>query len=478
MIRIIEGKTFGLEDVEKVIQLINSLDQHPLEQAQSFFNLEEEIVISRAPGRLDIMGGIADYSGSLVLQLPIKEATIAAAQPSSDHIIKIISLRNSESAGDRYFEMQLEDFFLDNRPIDYKSARHYFANNKSTQWAAYVAGLFLVLIKEKNVHFENGANILIYSDVPEGKGVSSSAALEVAAMAAVGKAFGLEIHAFELAALCQKLENFIVGAPCGIMDQMTSVFGRKNRLMALLCQPAQLQSFIRIPDEITFWGIDSGIRHSISGSDYTSVRTGAFMGQRIISEFMKKEGYPSISGNYLSNISPGVFEKYFAHHLPVKMKGFEFIEGYQGTFDRVTNIDPESDYSISNPTAHPIYENVRVHTFSELLNGPITQKTCIQLGELMYSSHKSYSACGLGSFGTDRLVEFTKQIGPDRGLFGAKITGGGSGGTVAVLGRHDAGNLVEEIIVGYMNETGHKPYLFSGSSIGAEEFGRIILKDL
>lgn len=475
MFKIIQGKTFGLKDIENFLELLNTLNQQPLKQARSFFNPKKEIAVSRAPGRLDVMGGIADYSGSLVLQLPIKEATIAAAQPASDNAIKIITLTDDESNRDRYFEMRLEDFFIDNKPIEYKSAQQYFLRDKSTRWAAYIAGVFLVLIKERNINFRQGANILIYSDVPEGKGVSSSAALEVAAMAAVSKAFGIKIDAFESAALCQKVENRIVGAPCGIMDQMTSVFGKKGQLMALLCQPAQLQPFIRIPNEITFWGIDSGIKHSISGSDYTSVRVGAFMGQRIISEFMKKEGYPGIPGDYLANIAPDIFEKYFAHHLPQKMNGREFIQKYQSTFDTVTEINPESDYNIGNPAAHPIYENYRVHSFAELLKTPITEKTCVRLGELMYLSHQSYSACGLNSHGTDRLVEYTKQTGSERGLYGAKITGGGSGGTVAILGRHNREDLIEEIIHRYTNKTGHKPYLFSGSSMGAKEFGSILI---
>jgi L-arabinokinase len=478
MFKIIQGKTFGLKDVENFIELLNTLNQQPLKQAQSFFNPKKEIVVSRAPGRLDVMGGIADYSGSLVLQLPIKEATIAAAQQASDNSIRIISLTNSESNRDRYFEMRLEDFFIDNKAIEYKSAQQFFMRNESTRWAAYVAGVFLILIKERNIDFKQGANILIYSDVPEGKGVSSSAALEIAAMAAVCKAFGIKIDAFESAVLCQKVENTIVGAPCGIMDQMTSVFGKKNRLMTLLCQPAQLQPFIGIPEGIEFWGIDSGIRHSVSGSDYTSVRVGAFMGQRIISELMKKEGCPGDPGDYLANITPDVFEKYFVDHLPQKMNGREFIRKYQGTFDTVTEINPESDYNISNPTVHPIYENYRVHSFAELLKTPATEKTCARLGELMYLSHESYSACGLNSSGTDRLVELAKQTGPGRGLYGAKITGGGSGGTVVVLGRHNAGHLIEEIIHRYTDETDHKPYLFYGSSMGAKEFGSILLRNI
>jgi galactokinase len=478
MFKIIQGNTFGLKDVENFIELLNTINQQPLKQARSFFNPTKEIVVSRAPGRLDVMGGIADYSGSLVLQLPIKEATIAAAQPATNNTIRIISLTNCEPNRDRYFEMRLEDFFINNNPIDYKSAQQYFIRSKSTRWAAYVAGVFLILIKERNIDFQQGANILIYSDVPEGKGVGSSAALEVATMAVVAKAFGIKIDAFESAELCQKVENIIVGAPCGIMDQMTSVFGKKNHLMALLCQPAQLQPFVQIPDEITFWGIDSGIRHSVSGSDYTSVRIGAFMGKRIISEFMKKEGFPGIPGDYLAKITPDIFERYFLHHLPQKMNGGEFIQKYKSTFDTVTEINPDLDYNISNPTSHPIYENYRVHSFAELLKTKITEKTCVRLGELMYLSHKSYSACGLNSSGTDRLVEFTEQAGSKRGLYGAKITGGGSGGTVAILGQHNAGHVIEEIIHRYTNETDHKPYLFSGSSMGAKEFGSILLKNI
>ena len=224
------------------------------------------------------MGGIADYSGSLVLQLPVKEATFAAVQPALDNSIKIISLADKELNRKSYFKMRMEDFFINNKPIDYKTAQQFFSKNESTKWTSYVAGVFLVLIKEKNIDFKQGANILIYSNVPESKGVSSSAALEVASMTAVCRIFDIDIDSAELAMLCQKVENLVVGAPCGIMDQMTSVLGKDSELMALLCQPAELRPFVQIPDEIKFWGIDSGIRHSVSGSDYTSVRIGAFMG--------------------------------------------------------------------------------------------------------------------------------------------------------------------------------------------------------
>ena len=125
---------------------------------------------------------------------------------------------------------------------------------------------------------------MISSQIPIGKGVSSSAALEVAAMQAVCAAFEIRVEPRQLALLCQKVENTIVGAACGVMDQITANCGVENSLIALLCQPAEIQGTVPIPETMEFWGIDSGVRHAVAGSDYTSVRIGAFMGYRIIAD--------------------------------------------------------------------------------------------------------------------------------------------------------------------------------------------------
>ena len=103
------------------------------------------------------------------------------------------------------------------------------------------------------------------------------------------------------------------------------------------------------------------------------------------------------------------------------------------------------------------------------------------LGELMYQSDAGYVRLGLGSDGTDEIVRLTRRLGPERGVFGAKITGGGSGGTVCVLGRGDDGSgeaAVEEICGEYERLTGRKPYVFRGSSPGAVAFDHLRLKVL
>jgi galactokinase len=399
------------------------------------FNTNTDVIVTRAPGRLDVMGGIADYSGSHVLQFPIAEGTVAAIQRNDERRLNIVTLLNDEPRQSS-FTMPLSVF---DGPVEYEAAHEFFKRDAENQWAAYIAGVFLVLMRERGVHFASGANILMASQVPPGKGVSSSAALEVAVLQAVTKTFVIELDAREKALLCQRVENLVVGAPCGVMDQMTAVFGERNRLLLLLCQPAEIKRMIALPRQLMLWGIDSGIRHSVGGGDYGSVRAATFAGLQIISDLRPQT-------DYLANISPTEFEREYRAQLPEHIR---------------------------TPTAHPIYENVRVQRFVDLLDQCETsacKEIFEELGELMYESHHSYTKLGLNSAGTDLIVELVRREGPNAGLFGAKITGGGSGGTVAILGDQTSRAAIERVVASYAQETGHEPYVFHGSSSGSESF--------
>jgi L-arabinokinase len=283
-------------------------------------------------------------------------------------------------------------------------------------------------------------------------------------MQAVAHAFGVPLAPRDLALLCQMSENLVAGAPCGIMDQMTCVFGRPDALLALLCQPADLQPSVPVPDDVAFWGLDSGERHAVGGSDYGAVRTGAFMGLRILSERVE------VPGGHLANIAPEEFERDLMPCLPEEMAGDEFVARYEGMPDPVTRVEPGRCYRVRAPTAHPVYERRRAERFRGLMREPAGDARLIEAGALMYESHASYGACGLGSPGTDRLVGLVRAEGPEAGLYGARITGGGSGGTVAVLGRRDASAAIARVAAAYERVTGYRPYVFAGSSPGAAVF--------
>jgi galactokinase len=452
---------------------------------------------ARAPGRLDVMGGIADYSGSLVLQWPIRESTTvrlqflphdAARGPAA---LRVVS-RDARGTA-RTVDVPLA-LVNDARP-PYDDIRAWFAESPTRHWAAYAAGVFAVLAGEHGTQFSHGAIVEIESDVPEGKGVSSSAALEAAtltallgAMGARGAEAGLALLSpRDQALLCQRAENLVVGAACGVMDQMAVICGRAGHLMALLCQPAELQPPLRLPDELAVFGIDSGIRHAVTGSDYTSVRVGAFMGYRILADMAGLAVRPGTRDGHvlvddprwhgaLANVGREAFHEYEVH-IPNTLQGSVFLQRYGGTTDLVTRVHPNRCYPVWTPTAHPIYEHERVSEWARLLQEPDGQGRAARLGELMYQSHASYGACGLGSDGTDLLVDLAREAGEAQGVYGAKITGGGSGGTVAVMADISAraDEAIAEIMAEYEKRTGREPELFSGTSPGAWFVGTAVV---
>lgn len=425
-----------------------------------------------APGRLDVMGGIADYSGSLVLQLPLDRRTTATLQRIAAPRADVVSVR----AGAKYHASVGFDV-LHSREL---LARHVAADPGS-HWASYVFGVAHACLfspESAAPALVGGFRMHIESTVPEGKGVSSSAALEVASLAVIAAAYGVRISAEDIARTAQWAENHVAGAPCGIMDQMTSACGLADHLLRLRCQPAIVEGQVAIPPGYRFFGVDSGIRHAVTGADYGTVRTAAFMGYRMIAALsalpVERDGarvriHDDRWGGYLANIPPAYFATHLAARLPERLRGADFLARYHGITDDVSSVDPLVEYPVRVATAHPIQENARVERFAELVAMLGTAPDVVhEMGDLMRAAHESYSACGLGSDGTDRLVDLVRESGPESGLFGAKITGGGSGGTIAILAAVDAIAAVRSIAERYSAETGRTAEVFTGSSSGIE----------
>lgn len=457
-----------------------------LEANAAFFDPAVPLLMARAPGRLDFMGGFADYSGGLVLEMPIARATCAILQPDDTPFIRIRSAALDDGGHPAEVTVSLEELQRSGEPLTYESARTRFAANEHEHWAAYVLGTLLVLMRERAVTLTHGLRILLLSDVPIGKGVSSSAAVEVAVMRVLCAHLDIGLNGRDLALLCQMAENLVVGAPCGVMDQMTAAYGERGKLVALLCQPAEIQDSVPIPGSVQLFAIDSGIRHAITGADYTSVRIGTYMGYRLIASLAGLPVEHADDGRayvhdprwhgYLVNISPSEYQAYFRAHLPETLPGREFLAHYHGATDQVTRVDPSCIYPIRHPVEHPIYEQHRVLLVRQLLRDPNPTDDALRLiGEMMYQAHESYNACNIGSGGTDLLVALARKAGPARGIYGAKITGGGSGGFVAILAHADAGPVVHEIARTYHAKSGKGGDILSGDSDGALAFGVIQL---
>lgn len=447
------------------------------QETVSWFDWAKPITLARAPGRLDVMGGIADYSGSLVLEMPISESAMVAVQPTNDGMVRIVSLPLDDETDLRRYEVDVAALQAAAAGDPGRLASRLQVDDAGQHWASYIAGVFPVLIRDAGLDLAGGCRLVLDSRVPEGKGVSSSAAIEVATLLAVAGAFDVDLSPEAVARLCQVVEHQVAGAPCGIMDQMAVTLGQENRLMALLCRPAERVEHLDLPPDVEVWGIDSGERHTVAGADYTTVRTAAFMGHRILMHHLGLEVSECEAGvvkvendpwdGYLCNIPVADYEGNWRAMLPVSMRGDEFLSRYHGTIDPVTRVDPDRDYAVRACADHPIRETARVEEFCRLLKAPLDEPAKQRLGQLMLSTHDGYTACGLDSPGTSKLVQWVKEEGGRHGLYGAKITGGGSGGTVAVLAEAGAGAEVRRLAERYGEDLAHPVYLFAGSSSGA-----------
>jgi L-arabinokinase len=412
-----------------------------------FFDPGREISVARAPGRLDVMGGVADYSGSLVLQMPIRAGVFAAVQLRSGRAVHVMSLGHH---GTPARVASREDLTVER---SYREERARFAE-PSTRWAGYALGAFTVLAREREARFPCGASVCIGSTVPEGRGVASSAAIEVAAMSAISGAFGLGASAHEIAVLCHLLENEIVGVPCGPMDQFAVALGEDSRLLALLCRPAQQLPFVDLPDGLVVLGVDSGASHSNAGRAYRRARVAAFMGRRIL----EHEHGPL---EYLTELEPRAFRAH-EDRLPDAISGEDYTRRYGGVDDAHSLVEPSLRYLVRAAVRHAVEEHARVQEFAELLPGAHSRADRVRLGALMNLSHESYSACGLGSTATDEVAQALVAL---PGVYGARVTGGGSGGTVASLVAADGVGAVTDA----MGVRGLS--LFIGSSPGTHSFG-------
>ncbi len=423
------------------------------------------VTVARAPGRLDIMGGIADYTGSLVCEMPLAVAAVAVVQKRDDERV----VCRSEQSG-LVVSRGVEEL---SHP-DPQRIREAFGRDEV--WARYPMGCFWHLAQRG--HAIGGCTILIDSDVPLGGGVSSSAAIEVATMTALSALFGVTLAPMPLAAACQAVENLVVGAPCGVMDQVTSCLGQQGCMIELLCQPddhglpAQVLGDVQIPPRHAFIGVHSGVNHEVSGDPYTDTRVAAFIGQRILSDLAPDD--PTRA--WLANIDRAVYLRELRAAVPQTMSGQAFIDRYQRTHDPVTTVRPDRTYHVRAALDHHVLEMSRVREFvAHLRATPPAIAHLRAAGKLMVESHRSYSDhARLGHAMTDRIVELAMQID---GVYGAKITGGGCGGTVAMLIRDEAEVFVaiDALRQRYTRESGRPTILFHGTSPGAVAMGAMTL---
>ncbi|GAA3125649.1 galactokinase [Streptosporangium carneum] len=200
-----------------------------------------------APGRVNLIGEHTDYNDGLVLPFAVPWGVTAAVSPREDDVVRVRSLQAGE-------------------PLTVEKL------DEAKGWARYVVGVFWAL--REAGHPVRGADLVVDGDVPQGAGLSSSAALEVAVGTALNELYGLALTKMEIALAAQRAENDFVGMPCGIMDQAASALAEEGKALFMDCRSLGVRN---VPFDLARHGfqlliINTGVHHELADGQYARRR--------------------------------------------------------------------------------------------------------------------------------------------------------------------------------------------------------------
>lgn len=352
-----------------------------------------------APGRVELLGNHTDYNQGVVLAAAIDRGlTLTGSSRGDDWIV----LRSKS---------RVEVVLSDLRP------------QAEQRWANYPLGVVQQFMRAG--HVIRGFEAEVSGDVPAGAGLSSSAALEVATAGLLMKLHDLKIEPLEVAKLCRRAENEFVGVQSGLLDQVTSVFGRADHLVLLDCQSEEIRT-IAFPAGFALVIADTGVKHSLLQSKYNTRR----------------------------------------EECAAAAKALGVASLREVTWEKLNAGRDSLDAVLYRRAAHIVGENDRVWRAVESLgtgNAPA-------IGELMNASHESSRTNFENSTPElDLMVSIAQSIS---GVLGSRLTGGGfGGGTVSLVEVANSEQAVSAIGEEYAKHSGRTPNVFvcriaDGAAVG------------
>jgi galactokinase len=359
------------------------------------FGTDPALVVS-APGRVNLIGEHTDYNDGFVLPAAINRRTAIAAGPRTDNKLDIAAANLNAR-----LQVSMDDLF----------------SGRARAWTSYVYGVaYLLMARGERL---GGANLAIYGNIPRGGGLSSSAALEIAAAYALLTLNNITVPAADIIRLCQKAEHDFADVLCGIMDQFISCLGQKDAALFLDCRSLEYR-IVSIPPQVRIVVCDTGIKRALAASAYNTRRRECAAGVAALRRVL-----PDISS--LRDVPVAAFAQH--EHL----------------------LEP----TVRRRCKHVVTENARVErAVSDLQNGDLSE-----FGKLMYDSHLSLQHdYEVSCTELDAVVDICAE---EDGVYGARMTGAGFGGcAIALVDTYHANQVATRLADEYPQKTGKTPKIF------------------
>ena len=368
-----------------------SLKKRVVEAFEQRYRQKPSLVV-RAPGRVNVIGEHTDYNDGFVLPMAIDRAVWMALRPGASGRVEVHSLEYDEI-----------------KSFDLEQARQGRSDGNETGWIDYIEGVAWALMGAG--YDLGGWEGVVAGDVPIGAGLSSSAALEMAAARAFAELSSLAWEPGVMARLGQRAENEWVGVNCGIMDQMISAAGRAGHALLLDCRSLEYE-LVPLPAGTSMMVLDTGTRRGLVDSAYNERRSQC--------------------------------EAAAVHFGVVALRDV--------TGDEFAAREHELDQVTRRRARHIISENERTVKAAAMMRAG----DGLRLGALMNASHESLQLdFEVSSEALDTMVRCARQH-PE--CLGARMTGAGFGGcAVALAPAEGAADLARVVVEEYRSATGHQP---------------------
>lgn len=435
--------------------------------------------VATAPGRLNLMGGVSEPYGSWTLQTTVGQAVHVSAARRTDGEVSIREFADGAKNGHLPFTISASELRdADGSYVEGARAREKLIAKQSDSVGGALGALVELIRANDSIDFSKGVSIQVSPGDFEGCAHTRASAMTVASIIALAKVFDISPDERTVENICRRICTEWLNRKACASDLACMLSGEDGLITQRQGTPSELVGSFRLPKGITLVAMDSGVVPHQPEEKLARVHTASLMGCFLIEQIRNHEGLANhTSHGVVSQVSINDYVERFRDRLPTKIKGKEFLAKFADRFEGASRIEPDYIYKVRSRTEHHIYEHARARQFAETIARATRtgeQQALIDAGEFLYASHWSYGQrCGLGSVETDLLVNLIRKASTSGDVFGAKITGFGCGGVLAILARSGDQTMtaLHEAMATYTQKTGLQPRILPNGVHGALKAG-------